>query len=300
MSLANHGTIFLRAAALSLLAVLGGGLAQACGGEDDSPPPTATSGASTPATAMASTPTPGLVPLRGEVVVFAASSLIDAFKAGAEVFETRHPGVKVTFNFASSSALATQINEGAPAGVFASADLAQMKNVIDKGAAAESTTFATNVPVLVTPAKGSAVTSFEDLAKPGVRLVLAGPEVPIGRYSRQVLDNASAAASGPGPDFGKRVLDNLKSNEANVRGVLTKVQLGEADAGIVYTTDAAIAGSDVKVIEIPLAWNVTAEYPIAILKDRPNAAAAEAWVEFLLSPDGQAVLREFGFGSPAP
>lgn len=235
----------------------------------------------------------------GEIVVFAAVSLTDAFKAAAGTFEAENPGVKVTFNFAASSALATQINEGAPADVFASADLAQMKAVIDRGNARESHVFATNVPVVIVPASGSPVAAFADLAKPGIRLVLAGPEVPIGKYSRQVLEKAAADAAGPGAGFAGQALANLKSNESNARAVLAKVQLGEADAGIVYATDAAIAGTDVKVIAIPVAWNVIAEYPAAVLEEAPNSAVARAWLAFLLSPDGQSILARYGFGAPA-
>lgn len=259
---------------------------------------TAPTTAATASQAASGTPAPTEEPLRGEIVVFAAASLTDAFKAAARAFQTENPGVKVTFNFAASSALATQINEGAPADVFASADLAQMKNVSDKGNARESKVFATNVPVVIVPASGSPVAAFADLAKPAVRLVLAGPEVPIGKYSRQILEKAAADSAGPGAGFAEQVLANVKSNEANVRAVLTKVQLGEADAGIVYATDATIAGKDVKVIEIPGAWNVIAEYPAAVLDDAPNSKAAEAWLAFLLSPDGQAVLAKHGFGAP--
>ncbi|MGD9932495.1 MAG: molybdate ABC transporter substrate-binding protein [Dehalococcoidia bacterium] len=237
--------------------------------------------------------------IEADILVFAASSLTDAFDALAEGFRVEHPAISVTFNYASSSALATQINERAPTDVFASANDAQMKIVTVAGNASDPQTFATNVPVIVVPAGSKAVASLADLAVPGVRLVLAGPDVPIGAYSRQVLGNAADAADGPGADFADRVLANLKSNESNVRAVLTKVQLGEADAGIVYQTDVALAGDDVEVIQIPAAYNVVASYPIAVTKESRNPAAAAAWIAYVLSPEGQAVLQRFGFG-PRP
>jgi molybdate transport system substrate-binding protein len=120
--------------------------------------------------------------------------------------------------------------------------------------------------------------------------------VPIGAYARQVLANASQASGGPGPNFADDVLANLASNEANVRAVLAKVQLGEADAGIVYNTDAAVAGDDVKVIEIPEAYNVVATYPIVALKEAGNPAVAQAWIDFILSAESQAILAKHGFG----
>ena len=237
--------------------------------------------------------------VQGGLTVFAASSLTDAFRALGKAFAAQNPGVNVTFNFASSSVLSTQINEGAPADVFASANDAQMQVVTDAGNASSPVTFAANFPVVVVLAKSSGVTSFNDHARPGVRLVLAGPDVPIGAYSRQILIKASQAADGPGPDFSDRVLANLRSNEANVRAVLTKVQLGEADAGIVYRTDAAIVGDEVALIEIPALYNVTASYPVAVVKESKNLGAAEAWIRFLLSPTGQAILDDFGFGPPS-
>lgn len=233
----------------------------------------------------------------GEITVFAASSLTEAFREAGAAFERANPGTKVTFSFAASSALAVQINEGAPADVFASADANQMKSVTDEGNAAAPTTFAKNTPVVVVPKDGTAVTAFADLAKPGIKLVLAGKDVPIGRYSREILEKAS----GPGgisPDFSERVLANLKSDEANVRAVLTKVQLGEADAGIVYKTDLASAAEDVRAIEIPAAYNVVAEYPIAVVGGTKNEATAAAFVAFLRSAEGLAILEKYGFAKP--
>lgn len=231
------------------------------------------------------------------ITVFAASSLTESFKEIGAAFEDANPGSRVSFNFAASSALATQINEGADADVFASADAAQMKVVADKGSAGEAVIFAKNTPVVVVPKDSAAVRTFADLAKPGVKLVLAGPEVPVGRYSREVLAKASGEG-GISADFSEKALANLKSNEANVRAVLTKVQLGEADAGIVYKTDVAAASGEVTVIEIPTQFNVVAEYPIAVLEDSGERATAEAFVAFVRSAEGVGILEKYGFVKP--
>ncbi len=235
---------------------------------------------------------------KGEVVVFAASSLTDAFREAAARFEQIHPGSTVRLNLASSAALATQINEGAPADVFASADLAQMEVVAGKGKMDEPRMFATNDLVVVTPRDGTTVRTFEDLAANGGRLILAAKDVPIGRYAREVLANGSAPSTGIAPDFGERVLANLRSEEANARAVLAKVVLGEADAGIVYRTDALAAGDAVRTIEIPTRFYVVASYPIAALSDAGNATLARAWIAFIVSAEGQAILVRHGFGVP--
>ena len=229
--------------------------------------------------------------LEDEVVVFAASSLTDAFEALSEAFEALHPATEVRLSFASSAALAVQIDEGAPADVFASADLVQMAALAGKGRTPPGTNFATNLPVVVVPREGARVASFEGLAEPGLRLVLAGRDVPIGRYAREILASAGA-------EFAARVLANLKSEESNVRAVLTKVELGEADAGFVYTTDAA-AGT-VTSIAVPAAFQRLAIYPIAAVSEAKHPRAAAAWVAFVLSGEGQAILREAGFGAPPP
>ncbi len=279
--------------ALGVIAAGSFALVSACGDDDDDATPAA---ATHETTATSSPGSPTAVPLEGDLTVFAAASLTDAFTDIGDAFEAANDGVDVQFNFASSSALATQVNEGAPADIFASADNAQMRVVTDAGSAESPLLFATNVLVVVVP-PDSELQSFEDLAAEGIRLVLAGPDVPVGRYSRQILENASAPG-GIAPDFGDRVLANLRSDEANVRAVLSKVQLGEADAGIVYQTDAAIAGDEVRVIEIPETFNVIAEYPIAVTTDSGEAELAAAFVAFVLSEEGQAILRAYGFSSP--
>jgi molybdate transport system substrate-binding protein len=274
---------------LVLLAALAVPCALACGGDDDS---TATRTASGSGSALTRPP------LEGDITVFAAASLTEAFTRAGEVFGTANPQTKVTFNFGASSALATQINEGAPADVFASADNNQMKVVTDKGNASEPQRFVKNLPVVVVPKGSSDVGTFSDLAKPGLKLVLAAPDTPIGRYSREILERASVATDGVSADFSDKVLANLKSNEANVRAVLAKVQLGEADAGIVYTTDVRSAAGQVTSVDIPAKYNVIAEYPIAVLADSGEKGVAEAFVAFILSSEGQAVMQKFGFSAP--
>ena len=278
--------LYLIGLLVAMVTLLG---ATACGDDDDD-------GAAEPSATTAATG--GAVPATGEIIVYAASSLTEAFKEAGAKFQEANPGAKVKFSFAASSALATQINEGAPADVFASADTAQMKVLSDRGNADESKLFATNVPVVIVPKSGSPVTGFSYLAMPGYNLVMAAPEVPVGKYSRDILANASRMPGGISADFSDKTLANLKSNEANVRAVLTKVQLGEADAGIVYSTDAATAPNDVRALNIPTAYNVIAQYPTAALKSAKNAAGAEAWIAFITGPDGQAILARFGFGKP--
>ncbi|MCA9848567.1 MAG: molybdate ABC transporter substrate-binding protein [Dehalococcoidia bacterium] len=231
--------------------------------------------------------------LAGNVVISAASSLTDAFTELAETFEGMHEGVTIELNFGSSSSLASQIVEGAPAGVFASANQAQMQVVADAGLANDPQVFAQNRIVVVTPADNETVQTFADIAADGVRLVLAGAEVPVGDYARQAIAAADAAE----PGFEEAALANLVSEEANVRAVLTKVELGEADAGVVYETDAAISGDAVRVIPIPSEYVSPAVYPIATVGEDPSEVA-RAFVAYVLSPEGQAILAKYGFSAP--
>jgi molybdate transport system substrate-binding protein len=227
----------------------------------------------------------------GEVTVFAASSLTEAFRDLAEVLESRGRGATVTFNFASSSDLGVQIQEGAPADVFASADGQQMKLVTDAGLAGEPVIFATNRLVILVPEDNPAgIHGPHDLADPGIKLVLADPEVPAGNYARQALTNLGV---------GHEAESNVVSNERDVKAVVTKVALGEADAGIAYATDvtADVAGS-VEALALPAEADVAARYPIALLSDAPNPPGAKAFVELVTSPAGRRVLSEHGFGLP--
>lgn len=230
-----------------------------------------------------------------EVVVFAASSLTEAFEEIAAAFEASHEGANVVLNFAGSSTLSTQIVQGAPADVFASADEAQIKVVAEADLlAGDAQTFAQNRLVVVTP-QNSDIETLLDLAEPGVLLVLAGPDVPAGRYALEVLERLNEIY---GADYSERVLANLVSEEANVRQVAAKVQLGEADAAFIYATDAAVL-TGVRVIEIPESYNVVARYPIAVLRDSQNPELAQSFVAFVQGA-GQEILAERGFSSAQP
>lgn len=230
--------------------------------------------------------------------VFAAASLTNAFGEIGDQFSADHPEVEVVFNFAGSNQLATQISEGAPADLFASANQTQMRNAIDTGRIVSGTqqVFARNRLVVVTPEDNPAgLETLADLAKPGIKLVLAAKEVPVGQYALDFLDKAAGDDSF-GPEYREAVLANVVSYEENVRSVLTKVALGEADAGIVYTSDtAADAGGEVLQIDIPDELNTIALYPIAVLNDSPQAEMAQAFVDAVLSPEGQQMLEKYGF-----
>lgn len=229
--------------------------------------------------------------------VFAAASLTNAFGEIGENFAAAHPGTEVVFNFAGSNQLATQIGEGAPADVFASANGTQMNVVIDSGRIISGTqrTFARNRLVVVTPSDNPAgLTGLEDLATPGLKLVFAAAEVPVGQYSLDFLDKAEADGR-LGAGYKAAVLANVVSYEENVRAVLTKVSLGEADAGIVYTSDVGAAAEEVAQIEIPDQLNTVASYPIAPVGDSPNLAAAQQFMDYVLAPAGQQVLVKYGF-----
>lgn len=229
-----------------------------------------------------------------EVVVFAASSLREAFTALAPIFEAEHPGVAVRLSFAGSQDVRTQIAQGAPADVFASADALHMAALGSLGRVGRPETFARNEPVIAVAREfGGGITSLADLPR-AERLVIGGPGVPIGRYTIQILDRASRTD----PTFRARVEARVVSRELNVRQVLAKVSLGEADAAIVYRSDVIAAGDRVNVVSIPATLNVVAKYPIAVVADAPHPALARAWVDLVLSPRGQAVLRDAGFDAP--
>ena len=245
----------------------------------------------------------GTVPtaVRAEPVqlnVFAAASLTEPFGEIGKLFETDHPGATVVFNFAGSQQLAQQINQGAPADVFASANKTQMKAVIDAGGIVSGTqqTFTKNRLVVIYPQDNPAgLKELKDLANPGLKLILAAKEVPVGGYSLDFLDKATADPAF-GATFREAVLKNVVSYEDNVKSVLTKVALGEADAGIVYTSD--ISGQDagkVSRLDIPDALNVIASYPIAPVKESKNPDLAQAFIDLVLSQKGQEILAKYNF-----
>jgi molybdate transport system substrate-binding protein len=234
--------------------------------------------------------------IQGQLTVFTAASLTDAFKEMGANIEQANPGTKVTFNFAGSPTLRTQLAQGARVDVFASADEPNMQGAQKDGTiASEPRLFVRNQLVAIVPAANPAqVMRLQDLAKPGVKLVLTNKEVPVGNYSRQALAKMNQDAAF-GAEFATRVLANLVSEETNVKQVVAKVQLGEADAGIVYSSDVtpAVRGA-VQVLAIPEPFNVIANYPIAVVREAPNAAGAHAFIDYVLSPAGQAILTKHG------
>ena len=252
-----------------------------------------------PATDTAVPPTATAAPRT--LTVFAAASLTGSFGEIGKAFEAAHPGVTVTFNFAGTQALVTQLTQGAQADVFASANHTYMDNLVTANLVAPGSAkdFVTNVLEVILPANNPAnLQTLQDLTKPGLKLVLEDKSVPAGTYSLTILDNLGKDAS-YGADFKTRVLANVVSNETDVKQVVAKVQLGEADAGIVYVTDA-IAAPNLKTIVIPANFNVIARYPIAALTNAPQPALAAAFVAYVLSADGQATLKKWGFTPVAP
>lgn len=228
------------------------------------------------------------------VTVFAAASLTDAFRGLQGPFERKHPGWKLRFNFAASSLLRVQIEQGAPADVFASADPAQMHTLAATRWVVSPQVFARNGLVVVVPAGNPGrLQSAQDLGRPGLRIIGTGESVPIGRYSRQVLTKLAGTAGFP-RDFAARVERNIVSREANVRAVLAKVELGEGDAALVYQSDAR-SSRRVHIITLPAAANIVAQYPIAVTAGAPQRAGAQAFVQFVQSREGRAVLRRYGF-----
>ncbi|HEX4632809.1 MAG TPA: molybdate ABC transporter substrate-binding protein [Gemmatimonadales bacterium] len=231
------------------------------------------------------------------LTVFAAASLQGAFTALGDSLEHARPGLTVSFNFGGSQTLALQIQQGAPADVFASADDRWMTTVKDSGhVRGEPRVFAHNELIVIIPAANPGhVTELADLGRPKLKVVLAAEVVPAGRYARTVLANL-AKLPGYGSDFDTRVNANVVSNEENVKSVVTKVRLGEADAGMVYGSDVTRdVATDVQTLGIPAAANVIADYPIAVLAHAPDRDDAVAFVELVLSPVGQRVLAARGF-----
>jgi molybdate transport system substrate-binding protein len=233
------------------------------------------------------------------LTVHAAASLTDAFTEIAKTFEAENPGVTVVLNFGGSQNLRTQIEQGAPADVFASANAKEMDALVaqDFVAAEAPQVFIKNQLVVILPRDNPAgIASLEDIGKPGMKLVLAAEEVPAGRYARQILENLNALY---GAGYADRVLANIVSNEDNIRQAVTKIQIGEADASIVYLSDA-VAAPELQRIEIPPEVNVIAEYPIAPLAESTNPELADAFIAYVLSLAGQASLEKWGFTPVSP
>ena len=262
----------------SAVAVLGF-LGASCGSDDADP------AATTPTSAAAATGAQTAV--AGGVTVFAAASLTAAFTEIGDAFMVENPDATVTFNFAASSELVTQIGEGAPADVFASADSSNMTKLTDAGNnASEPVVFATNLAeIIVESGNPEGITGVADLANPDLIVVLCAPEVPCGKYASKVFEQAGVSVT-------------PKSLEENAKAVVAKVTLGEADAGIVYVTDVTAAGDKAEGVEIPADINVIAEYPIAITRDAPNAEGAQAFVDFVNGEQGRKILASYGFLAP--
>lgn len=257
--------------------------------------PAATTSVATPAAAMA--PRAEFPKDGGNLTVFAAASLADAFVRIKDDLEAVNGGLSITYNFAGSQALVTQLTEGAPADVLAVAGGTQMTNAVDAGViAGQPVLFAQNRLAIVVPKDNPAgVQSPADLAKSGLKLVLAQAAVPAGQYAREAICRAGLDVTAYGDGFVAATGANVVSEEDNVKAVLTKVRLGEADAGIVYVTDVTAAvADDVAVIPIPSEINVIATYPVAPVAGG-NAALAAAFIAYLVGPAGQAALRAFGF-----
>ena len=248
----------------ALLAVAALALA-GCGGGDDSG---GSSGAASP----------------GEIKVFAAASLTAAFTRIGEQFTAANGGTKVTFNFAGSQALATQIQQSAPADVFASADLANMDKVKDLVGTPQN--LASNqLQIVVEKGNPKSIQGLDDLANPDLKVVLAAPDVPAGKYAAEALGKADVTV-------------RPVSEEDNVKAVITKVSLGEADAGIVYVTDVTAGGDKVEGVDVPEELNVLATYPIATVKASQARDQAQAFMDLVLSAEGQQALKEYGFPPP--
>ena len=228
--------------------------------------------------------------------VFAAASLADAFGELAHQFESTHAGTRVQLNLAGSQQLAVQMEQGAQADVYASADTRWMDYAREHGLVADSgSVFARNRLVVIVPRSNPArIGRLQDLARRGVKLVIGAEAVPVGKYSHEMFANLGHT-DGFSPDFPKRVLANVVSEEENVKAVASKVQLGEADAGVVYRSDINPSlARFVRILEIPVAANVLATYPIAVAKGARNSDDARAFIELLLSPEGQRVLQRRG------
>ena len=251
-------------------------LLAACGASDKAKPASPT----TPHSGGQPSSTPALT---GSITVLAASSLTDAFNEIGRQFQAAHPGIGISFSFGASSTLAQQINAGAPADVLATADEPTMQVAVSGGTAGPPAVFAHNkLQIVVRKGNPKGIRTLADLARPGLVVVLCAAEVPCGKFGAQALSSAGVKLT-------------PASLEANVRSVLSKVSLGEADAGIVYVTDVLSGGDKTEGVTIPDTQNVVATYPIATIKSTKNSALADAFVAFVRSPAGQQILAKAGF-----
>lgn len=248
-------------------------LVSGCGGSDEAP------AGSSPSASQSSS-------VAGTITVFAAASLQESFTSLGKKFESEHPGTKVVFNFGPSSGLATQIGQGAPADVFASASTKTMDQVVTGGDATEPKDFAANTMEIAAPPDNPAgIKAVGDLARKGVKVALCQAAVPCGATAAKVFEMAQVTVT-------------PVTEEVDVKAVLSKVTLGEVDAGVVYVTDVRAAGTSVTGIEIPDDVNAATTYPIAALTGSVNKGTAAAFVDYVLSPAGAAELTAAGFRRP--
>jgi molybdate transport system substrate-binding protein len=283
-----------RSVLVSLVAIVVAG----CTSGGSSPSPTISAPPSSPAAPSAETSSGPSVPA-ANLTIFGAASLKGALDEAKIAYEAVNPGTTLTISTDSSAALETQIEQGAPADVFLSADTANPKKLVDGGfASGAAVPFAANKLTIVVPTDNPAgVTSPMDLAKPGLRVIAAGDEVPITRYARQLVTNLAGLPGYPA-NFADAYAANVVSKEDNVKAVVAKIELGEGDAGIVYVTDAA-ASDNVKIVDVPDGANVPATYEGVVVKASPNQAAAAAFLDWLAGSGGRAILEQFGFLAPA-
>ena len=249
-------------------------------------------GGSTSSTTSTATTAPAVTTLN----VFAAASLKESFNVIAAKYTRAHPNITIKLNFAGSQILEQQIASGAPADVFASADQTNMQKAVDAGLVGNSQVFVKNKLTVIIPAANPGnINTLKDLSRKGVKIDIGAPAVPAGKYSLQVLAKM-AQSSNYGPAYENAVKANFVSQETDVKAVVNKVQLGEVDAGFVYVTDVTAAVSNkIKMIDIPDNFNVIAQYPIAVTKSSAHSNDARAFVQYILSPEGQAVLQQYHF-----
>ena len=234
-----------------------------------------------------------------DLTIFAAASLKGALENAKTAYETDNPGITITLSTDSSSALETQIEQGAPADLFLSADTTNPKKLVDKGLAdGDPVSFAANKLTVIVPADNPAgIASPADLARSGVKVIAAGDEVPITKYATQLIGNLAKEAGYPA-NFAADYTGNIASKEDNVKAVVAKIELGEGDAGIVYVTDAK-ASTKVVTVGVPDSANIPATYDGVVVKASKNAVAAKAFLDWFAGPDGQAILGGLGFLPPS-
>ncbi len=258
--------------------------------------PTASTAASAPPTS-ASSATPSRAP--AALTIYGAASLKGVLDKVKTTYEAANPGSTLTISTDSSATLETQIEQGAPADVFFSADTTNPKKLVDKALAeGAAVTFAGNkLTIIVPPANPAGIKTPADLAKTGVKVIAAGDAVPITRYATQLVANLAKETGYPA-DFAAKYAANIASREDNVKAIVAKIELGEGDAGIVYVTDAK-ASSKVATVDVPGTANVPATYAGVVVKASKNAAAAQAFLTWFAGPEGRAILGTFGFLPPS-